>query len=110
MRTRQADSTRVENTTDATRGQPLGIRARKRKAELEQALAALPADELSARNDINLALYSVDSMLTGDSEQLSDATAAELSRWLERTKHLAETTPASAETTPAILPYPSVAP
>lgn len=83
------------NTTDATRGEPLGVRAEKRRSELERALAALPEEDLRARNDIKLALCSVDAMLTGDPEHLSDATAAELSRWLEHVKHLAETTPTS---------------
>jgi hypothetical protein len=85
----------VENTTDATRGEPLGLRAHKRRAELELALATLPAEDLRARGDIELAMSSVDPMLTGDLEHLSDATASEISRWLEHTKHLAETTPTS---------------
>ena len=82
-----------ENSTDVTRGEPLALRAQKRKAELEVALQKLPEDELRARNDIALALTSVDALLTGDLENLSDATASELSRWLEHTKHLAEATP-----------------
>jgi hypothetical protein len=83
----------VENTTDATRGEPLVVRAQKRKAELEAALQKLPADELRARSDIELALTTVDGLLTGDVEKLSDATASQLNRWLEHTKHLAEVTP-----------------
>ena len=83
----------VENSTDATRGEPLTLRAQKRKAELEAAMQKLPDDELRARNDIELELTSVDALLTGDLEKLSDATASELSRWLENAKHLAETTP-----------------
>src|SRR5436305_742663 len=34
---------RVENSTDATRGEPLAMRAQKRKLELELALTKLPA-------------------------------------------------------------------
>ncbi len=102
------EPTPIENTTDATRGEPLGLRAQKRRAELEIALAALPADDLRARSDIELAMSSVDAMLTGDVEHLSDATASELSRWLEHTKHIAETTPASATSVP--VDYGSVAP
>jgi hypothetical protein len=83
----------VENSTDATRGQPLGIRAQKRKAELEMLLEKIPADELRARNDIEVAISTVAQMLTGDVTRLSDATAADLNRWLEQTKHLAEITP-----------------
>jgi hypothetical protein len=81
------------NSTDATRGEPLALRARKRRAELETALQKLPADELRARSDIELALASVDAMLTGQRETLPEATAVELNRWLEHTKHLAEETP-----------------
>lgn len=82
-----------ENGTDATRGEPLALRAQKRKAELKVGLQKLPEDVLRARNNIELELTSVDALLTGDLEQLSDATASELSRWLEHTKHLAEATP-----------------
>ena len=81
------------NSTDATRGEPLTLRARKRRAELEMALEKLPAYQLRARSDIELALASVDAMLTGDLDTLSDATSVELNRWLEHTKHLAEETP-----------------
>src|SRR5512140_137883 len=84
-------TTRAENSTDATRGEPLAMRARKRKAELEKALKLLPADEVRPRKDIELALGSVDDLLTGDSKHLSDSTASALNRWLETTKHLAET-------------------
>lgn len=83
----------VENTTDATRGEPLAVRAQKRKAELVAALQKLSSDELRACSDIELALTTVDGLLTGDVEKLSDATASQLDRWLEHTKHLAEVTP-----------------
>jgi hypothetical protein len=39
-------------------------------------------------------MASVDELLTGDPDHLTDATAAELNRWLEHTKHLAEMAPA----------------
>lgn len=81
-----------ETTSDATRGQPLALRAQKRKAELEAALDKLSETERRARNDIGLAISTVDSLLTGDLEHLPDVVAADLDRWLERTKHLAETT------------------
>ena len=83
----------LENSTDATRGEPLAVRAQKRRAELATALEKLPVGELRARNDIELALSSIDELLTGDLVRLSDVTAADLNRLLERTKHLAETTP-----------------
>ena len=84
----------VENSTDATRGEPLAVRAQQRKAELAIALEKTPADRLRERSDIEIAMASVDELLTGDPDHLTDATAAELSRWLEHTKHLAETAPA----------------
>jgi hypothetical protein len=82
----------VENTTDATRGEPLVLRAQKRKAELEAALDEIPEGERRARDDIGQAIASVDSLLTGDLEHLSDIVARDLNGWLERTKHLAITT------------------
>lgn len=81
----------VENSTDATRGEPLAMRARTRKLELEAVLAKLPADDKRARSDIEIAVASIDSLLTGDTEHLAESTAAELSRLLESNKHLAET-------------------
>jgi hypothetical protein len=80
---------RIENSTDATRGEPLAMRAQKRRAELEAALAKLSADDRS-RGDIELAVASIDALLTGDVNNLGDATAADLSRLLEGSKHLAE--------------------
>ena len=85
----------VENSTDAARGEPLAVRAQKRKAELALALEKIPVEDLRARNDIELAISSIDSHLTGDVAHLSDATASELSRLLESVKHLAEFTPKS---------------
>lgn len=84
---------RVENTTDATRGEPLATRALKRKAELEAILATIPADRVNARNDIETALGTVEGLLTGDVEHVSHRTGEELSRWLEHSKHLAELAP-----------------
>ena len=85
----------VENTTDATRGEPLAVRAEKRKLELEAALAKLPVDDLRARNDIEIVIGSISALLTGNTEHLSDTTASDLSRLLENSKHLAEMTPVS---------------
>ena len=85
----------VENSTDATRGEPLAMRAQKRKLELERALEKRPAEDVRARNDINVAVASIDALLTGDVDHLSDATAADLSRLLENSKHLAEVSPVS---------------
>ena len=86
---------RVENTTDATRGEPLVMRARIRRAELEKALGLLPTDQARARTDIEMALAEVNQWLAGDVEHLAHVTAAVLNTWLERTKHLAEVTPSA---------------
>jgi hypothetical protein len=83
----------VENSTDATQGEPLAVRGQKRRAELELALAKVPADEPRVRSDIELAMNSFDELLTGDLEHLSDATGAAMNRLLENTKHLAEAPP-----------------
>jgi hypothetical protein len=80
----------IDNSTDATQGQPLAVRVRARQAELAELLAQTPEDQLTARVDIEIALAHVDDLLTGDVENLTDATAAALSRWLEANKHLAE--------------------
>ena len=84
----------VENSTDATRGEPLALRAQKRRLELERALENCPATDVRARNDINVAVASINGLLTGDVDHLPDSTAAELSRLLESSKHLAERSPA----------------
>jgi len=79
-----------QNSTDATRGEPLAERAQQRRAELATALEKIPPEQIRARNDIELALATVDGLLTGDASHLTDATAADISRWLELNKHLAE--------------------
>ena len=86
-------TSRVENTTDATRGEPLATRALKRKAELEAILETIPADRINERNDIETALGTVNGLLTGDVAHLAHTTGEELSRWLEQSKHLAEKAP-----------------
>lgn len=95
------EPTQIENSTDATRGEPLAMRARKRKVELEAALAKLPADEKRARNDIELALGSLDALLTGDVDNLAETTAANISRVLESSKHLAEVASMPSDTVTA---------
>jgi len=80
----------LPNTTDATQGLPLAVRAEIRRDELRELLGMLPATEERMRSDIEIALASVDMMLTGDVEHLSEATAAEVNRWLEGSKHLGE--------------------
>ena len=89
--TTEAITTKSINSTDATRGEPLAVRARTRRDELAAALEKLPADRLRERNDIELALSNVDGLLTGDPTHLSASTGGEINKWLEGTKHLAET-------------------
>jgi hypothetical protein len=83
---------RPENSTDATQGEALAVRARARKAELEALLAKVPAPDDEVRADVERALSSVKTLLTGDTAHLSPTTAAELNRWLEGAKHLGEQT------------------
>jgi len=79
------------NSVDATVGQPLVARVMTRKDELEAALQALPADSVRERSDLELALATIGEMLTGDLSRVPAIVSADMNRWLERTKHLAET-------------------
>ena len=83
------------NSTDATRGQPLGERTLARIAELEAGLAELEPDAKTERDAIELALGTGRGLITGDLAHPSDAVAADLNTWLERNKHLVQrqTTP-----------------
>jgi len=76
---------------DETRGRPLMLRARLRRAELCEALSELPEDELRARGDLELAILTIDQLLPADAdlESPSSATAAAVNRWLEHAKDLA---------------------
>ena len=80
----------IENTTDATRGQPLAARVYQRKDELEDALADLAPRDVLLRQAIETALATVYSLMTGDIVHPSDVVARDLNRWLERHKHLAQ--------------------
>ena len=84
---------RVVNTTDATRGEPLAMRARERKAELQRALDAVPTGDARARHDLEAALAAIDGIVAGDIERLPAPTAAELTRWLQASKHMVEIAP-----------------
>ena len=77
------------NSTDASRGQPLKRRAEQRVRELEMMASRMEPDDHN-RRDIELAVFCVQSLLTGDDEHLSAAIAVEVNRWLEANKHLAE--------------------
>ena len=81
---------KIENTTDATRGQPLAARVLARKNELEDALADVSPRDVLLRQAIETALATVYALMTGDLVRLPDVVARDLNRWLERNKHLAQ--------------------
>jgi hypothetical protein len=81
---------KIENTTDATRGQPLAARVLARKDELEDALVDLRRGDALERQAIETALATVYALMTGDIAHPSDVVARDLNRWLERNKHLAQ--------------------
>ena len=81
---------RIENTTDATRGQPLAARVLARKNELEDALADCSPHDVLLRTALETALATIYSLLTGDIAHPSEVVARDLNRWLERNKHLAQ--------------------
>lgn len=83
-------SSKLENTTDATRGQPLWMRVLARKDELEDALAELGRHDAIERQAIETALATVYLLMTGDLAHPSDVVARDLNRWLERNKHLGQ--------------------
>lgn len=83
-------SNSLENSVDATRGQPLAARILARKDELEDALAELGPYENIERVAIETALATVYLLITGDLAHPSDVVARDLNRWLERNKHLAQ--------------------
>jgi len=83
-------SAKLENSVDATRGQPLAARILARKNELEDALAELGRHDATERQAIETALATVYLLMTGDLAHPSDVVARDLNRWLERNKHLGQ--------------------
>ena len=79
---------KIENSTDATRGQPLAMRVLARKDELEDALASCGPHDATERATIETALATVYSLMTGDLAHPSAVVAHALSDWLERNKYL----------------------
>jgi hypothetical protein len=79
---------KIENTTDATRGQPLAARVLARKAELEDALADCGPYEVLRRTALETALSGVYALITGDLAHPPDVIGRALNNWLERNKHL----------------------
>lgn len=84
-----AQPSKIANTVDATRGQPLAARVLARKIELEDALADLGPHDVLRRTAIQTALSTVYSWMTGDIAHPSQVVAHALNAWLERNKHLA---------------------
>jgi hypothetical protein len=79
---------KIENTTDATRGQPLAARVLARKDELEDALADCRPHEQLRRTAIETALTGVYALITGDLAHPPEVIAHALNAWLERNKHI----------------------
>ncbi len=78
------------NSVDATTGQPMIARVLQRKAELEARRETLREDDLQTRSDIDLALTTIGELLTGDLAHIPQVVVADMSKWLERSKHVAE--------------------
>ena len=83
---------KAETTTQPMRvttlGEPLVMHARARRAELRAALDRTGDADERERTALAAAIAAVDLLLTGDTSRLTDATAADLNRWLTSTKHL----------------------
>jgi hypothetical protein len=79
---------RIENTTDATRGQPLAARVLARKNELEDALADVGPHDVFRRMAIETALAGVYALMTGDLAHPPQVVAQALNAWLERNKYV----------------------
>jgi hypothetical protein len=94
---------RVINSTDATVGQPIVARVLARQQELSTALAAVPDTNGHLHAEITLALDTVHQLLSGDLENVPAVVVADMNRWLERSKHVAESAIAPAPA-PAIVP------
>jgi len=78
------------NSVDATAHQPILARVTARKQELEALLETLPEGDERSRSAIALALATIDPLLTGDPEHVPAVVAADMNRWLEQNKHVAE--------------------
>ena len=79
-----------DNTTDAMRGQPLAARVLARKDELEDAFADVSPWDIVERQALDTALTTINGLVIGDLAHPSDVVAHDLSRWLERNKHLGQ--------------------
>lgn len=78
------------NSVDATTGQPMIARVLQRKEELEARRQTLREDDLQTRSDIDLALSTISELITGDLAHIPQVVVSDMSKWLERSKHIAE--------------------
>jgi hypothetical protein len=62
--------------------EPIGARARIRRAELVAAMDELPSRDLREREDLGVALNAIDRLLVHDLDHASSAVIGELERWL----------------------------
>jgi hypothetical protein len=79
----------TDNSIDATRGQPLAVRAQARIKELEALVVEMPQGARE-RSEIEGSIASAKSLLTGNLDKLPPTTAADLNRWLETTKYIGQ--------------------
>jgi hypothetical protein len=99
---------KTANSSDASTGQTMVARVLARKAELEQLLASA-GENTRTQNDISTALNTVNAMLSGDLENVPHVVVADMNRWLENNKHLAESAPVANEVQPGAMNVLSIA-
>jgi hypothetical protein len=92
---------RIINSTDMTIGQPIVARLQARQQELSTLLVAVPDKNGHLHSEITLALDAVQQLLSGDLANVTPIVLADMNRWLQRNKHVAE-----SAVTPAVLPDP----
>ena len=76
-------------TDDSDTDLPLATRARNRRARLVAALKKLSADRTTERSDLQIAINTIDNLITGDSQELPDNIAHDVVGWLAETQYLA---------------------
>ena len=98
---------RFINSTDATIGLPIVERVQIRQKELEALRDGVDDKEGHLYQEITLALDTVHQLLSGDLVKVSSVVLADMNRWLERNKHVAESAVVPPE--PVSLPVPDQA-
>ena len=82
------------SSVDVLRGHPMGERVLARQAELEEELARIEVGSVEFIA-LDTALATLAQYMSADLDHLSQVTANDLNTWLERTKYLGMTAPAS---------------